>query len=207
MKAEIRKIVVVVEETRREMGRDVNPATRKAVAAAVIRNPFAGAYAEDLEPLMAIGEELGGLLGERAVAALGVKPGQIESYGKGAIVGEKGEWEHAAAILHPRLGKPLRAAVEKGAVNVGLFVSVDRAEDDPFRLERDGLFQRLSPAARSSLAVDQNELPANDLGRLFGTATDAQCTSIGLIRRHIDDCLVEPGARAGRRPVPWNVGP
>jgi hypothetical protein len=118
MKAEIRKIVVAVEETRSEMGKTVTPATRKAVAAAVIKNPFAGRYAEDLEELMAIGEELGALLGERAVAALGVAPGKIESYGKAAIVGEKGEWEHAAAILHPRLGKPLRAAVEKGAALV-----------------------------------------------------------------------------------------
>jgi hypothetical protein len=118
MKAEIRKIVVAVEETRSEMGKRVNPPTRKAVAAAVIKNPFAGRYAEDLEELMAVGEELGGLLGERAVAALGGAPGRIESYGKAAIVGEKGEWEHAAAILHPRLGKPLRAAVEKGAALV-----------------------------------------------------------------------------------------
>ena len=118
MRADIRKIVVMVEETRREMGKEVSPATRKAVAAAVIKNPFAGLYAENLEDLMAIGEELGGLLGEKAVAALGVTPHDIESYGKAAIVGEKGEWEHAAAILHPRLGKPLRAAVEKGAALV-----------------------------------------------------------------------------------------
>ena len=118
MKAEIRKIVVVIEETRSEMDKLVDPPTRKAVAAAVIKNPFAGRYAEDLEPLMAIGEELGALLGERAVTALGVAPGRIESYGKAAIVGEKGECEHAAAILHPRLGKPLRAAVEKGAALV-----------------------------------------------------------------------------------------
>ena len=118
MKAEIRKIVLTVEETRHEMGKEIDPPTRKAVAAAVIKNPYAGLYVEDLEQLMAIGEELGGLLGERAVAALGVAPGDIESYGKAAIVGEKGEWEHAAAILHPRLGKPLRAAVEKGAALV-----------------------------------------------------------------------------------------
>jgi hypothetical protein len=118
MKADIRKIVITVEETRREMGKVVSPPTRKAVAAAVIKNPFAGLYAENLEELMAIGEELGGLLGEKAVAALGVTPHEIESYGKAAIVGEKGEWEHAAAILHPRLGKPLRAAVEKGAALV-----------------------------------------------------------------------------------------
>src|SRR5215831_727943 len=68
MKADIRKIVVTIEETRREMGKEVSPPTRKAVAAAVIKNPFAGLYAEDLEDLMAIGEELGGLLGEKAVA-------------------------------------------------------------------------------------------------------------------------------------------
>jgi hypothetical protein len=118
MKAEIRKIVIIIDETHSEMGRPVDPPTRKVVAAAVIKNPFAGKYAEDLEPLMAIGEELGALLGERAVSALGVSPGRVESYGKAAIVGEKGEWEHAAAILHPRLGKPLRLAVEKGAALV-----------------------------------------------------------------------------------------
>lgn len=67
---------------------------------------------------MAIGEELGGMLGGRAVQALGVPAGQIESYGKAAIVGEQGELEHAAAILHPRLGAPLRKAVEKGAALV-----------------------------------------------------------------------------------------
>lgn len=114
----IRKIVVVVEETYREMGQPITPATRKAAAAAVIENPFAGRYVEDLEPLMTVGEALGELLGERAVAALGVQPSQIESYGKAAIVGEAGELEHAAAILHPRLGAPLRRAVEKGAALV-----------------------------------------------------------------------------------------
>ena len=62
--------------------------------------------------------ELGGYLGEKAVAALGIQPSEAESYGKAALVGENGELEHAAAILHPRLGAPLRAAVEKGAALV-----------------------------------------------------------------------------------------
>ena len=114
----IRKLITVVEETRREMGETVDPPTRKAAAIAVIENPFAARYVKDLEPLMAIGEELGGLLGTRAVAALGIAPGRAESYGKAAVVGEGGELEHAAAILHPRLGTPLRAAVEKGAALV-----------------------------------------------------------------------------------------
>ena len=118
MKAKIRKTVVAFEETHLEIGKQINPPVRRAAAIAVIENPYAGKYVEDLEELMAIGEELGGFLGEQAVAALGVKPSEIESYGKAAMVGENGELEHAAAILHPRLGKPLRVAVEKGAALV-----------------------------------------------------------------------------------------
>jgi hypothetical protein len=118
MKAKIRKLIVQVDETRVEMGRKVEPPARKAVAIAVIENPFAGRYAEDLTELCDIGEELGGLLGERCVQALGIQPGRAEGYGKAAIVGEGGELEHAAAILHPKLGAPLRKAVDKGAALV-----------------------------------------------------------------------------------------
>ncbi len=118
MKAKIRKLIVQVEETHREMGCEVYPPTRKALAMAVIENPYAGSYVEDLSLLMDIGEELGGLLGERCVRALGIEPAQAESYGKAAIVGEAGELEHAGAILHPKLGAPLRKAVEKGAALV-----------------------------------------------------------------------------------------
>jgi len=115
MSATIRKIVTVVEETRQEGGHDVSPPTRRAAAIAVIANPFAGRYVEDLTPLMAIGEELGGLLAERAVAALGIEGSRVESYGKAAAVGEDGELEHAAAILHPKMGAPFRKVLTKGA--------------------------------------------------------------------------------------------
>lgn len=118
MSARIRKLVVQVDETRIEMDRAVEPPVRRAVAIAVIENPCAGRYVENLEELIAIGEELGGLLGEKCVRALGIEPGQAHSYGKAAIVGEAGELEHAAAILHPKLGAPLRKAVEKGAALV-----------------------------------------------------------------------------------------
>lgn len=118
MTANIRKIVVQVDEVRREQGQDVSPPTRRAVAMAVIENPYAGGYSSGLDELIAIGEELGGLLGARAVAALGIAPAEAESYGKAAIVGERGELEHAAAILHPKLGAPLRLAVESGAALV-----------------------------------------------------------------------------------------
>ena len=118
MPANIRKIVVQVDETRQEMGQSITPPTRRAVAMAVIANPYAGRYSENLDELIAIGEELGALLGQKAVKALGIEPGQAQSYGKAAIVGEAGELEHAAAILHPKLGAPLRTAVEKGAALV-----------------------------------------------------------------------------------------
>ena len=118
MSANIRKLVVQVDETRKEMGKAIEPPTRRAVAIAVIENPYAGRYSESLDELIAIGEELGALLGQKAVAALGIEPGRVQSYGKAAIVGESGELEHAAAILHPKLGAPLRVAVEKGAALV-----------------------------------------------------------------------------------------
>ena len=115
MKAKIRKIVTIVEETRTEMDKSVTPPTRRSAAAAVIENPFAGKYVEDLTELMDIGEELGRLLTERAVAALGIHAPSAESYGKAAAVGENGELEHAAAILHPKLGTPVRQVLGKGA--------------------------------------------------------------------------------------------
>jgi hypothetical protein len=114
----IRKLLTIVEETHQEAEQDIRPPTRKAAAVAVIANPFAGRAVDDLAELIEIGAMLGGLLGERAVRALGIEPHQAQSYGKAAIVGENGELEHAAAILHPKLGAPLRAAVEKGAALV-----------------------------------------------------------------------------------------
>ncbi len=118
MPAKIRKIIVQTDEIRLEMGREIHPPVRKALAMAVIENPYAGRYVENLDELVAIGEELGALLGARCVQALGISPGDAQSYGKAAIVGEAGELEHAAAILHPKLGAPLRQAVEKGAALV-----------------------------------------------------------------------------------------
>lgn len=118
MLAKIRKIIVQTDEIHTEMGREVHPPVRKALAMAVIENPFAGRYVENLDELVSIGEELGALLGARCVQALGIAPGDAHSYGKAAIVGEAGELEHAAAILHPKLGAPLRLAVEKGAALV-----------------------------------------------------------------------------------------
>lgn len=164
MNAKIRKVIVQVDETRIEMGRPVEPPTRRALAMAVIENPFAGRYSENLDELIAIGDELGGLLGQKCVQALGILPSQAQSYGKGAIVGEAGELEHAAAILHPKLGAPLRKAVEKGAALVpsakkmgGLGTALDVPlghKDAAFvRSHFDAMEARVSDAPRASEIV------------------------------------------------------
>lgn len=182
MNMKIRKIAVNVEETHREIGREISPATRKAVAVAVIENPFAGIYQEDLSALMEIGAELGGLLGEKCVAALGISPSEAESYGKSAMVGENGELEHAAAILHPKLGAPLRNAVEKGAALVpsskkmgspGQVLDVPLGHKDAayVRSHFDGIEVRLNDAPRANelmvaVAVTDSGRPLPRVGGL-----------------------------------------
>ena len=164
MPAKIRKLVVQVDEIHREMDRAVEPPTRKALAMAVIDNPCAGRYVDSLDELIGIGEELGGLLGQRCVQALGIQPGQAQSYGKAAIVGENGELEHAAAILHPKLGAPLRAAVEKGAAlvpsakkqgGVGTAVDVPLGHKDAafVRSHFDAMEARIADAPRANEIV------------------------------------------------------
>jgi hypothetical protein len=182
MTVKIRKIVTIVEETLEEGGREVAPPTRRAAALAVIANPFAGRYQEDLEELMQTGEELGKLLGEKAVAALGVQPSVIESYGKAAIVGEGGELEHAAAILHPRMGKPLRQAVQKGAAlvpsskkmgGIGAAIDVPLGHKDAayVRSHFDGMEVRVPDAPRRgeivvAIAVTDSGRPLPRVGGL-----------------------------------------
>jgi len=164
MSAKIRKLIVQVDETRIEMGRAIEPPTRKALAMAVIENPYAGVYSESLDALIAIGEELGALLGQKCVEALGIAPSGAQSYGKAAIVGEAGELEHAAAILHPKLGAPLRKAVEKGAALVpsakkmgGLGTAIDVPlghKDAAFvRSHFDAMEARVSDAPRANEIV------------------------------------------------------
>jgi Amino acid synthesis len=110
----VRKLVTQVEETRREAGRAVDPPVRKALAAVVIENPLAGGYTEDLAPLFVLGAEVGALLADAALAALGGDGATLAGYGKGAIVGVEGELEHAAALIHPTFGAPVRAAIGGG---------------------------------------------------------------------------------------------
>ena len=178
----IRKIVTTIDETHREMGKTIAPTTRRAAATAVIDNPFAGTYQEDLSTLMEIGAELGALLGQKCVEALGITPAQAESYGKAAMVGENGELEHAAAILHPKLGAPLRKAVEKGAALVpsskkmgsmrqGLDVPLGHKNAAYVRSHFDGMEVRINDAPRAneimvSIAVTDSGRPLPRVGGL-----------------------------------------
>jgi hypothetical protein len=108
---DIRKTVVIKETIEADgVGEACDPITR-VVAVAVIQNPFAGRFVKDLSPLF----DIGGQLGERLMAdAVKLLAGPPVSYGKAAIVGVAGDMEHGAAMIHPKLGKPMRAAVGGG---------------------------------------------------------------------------------------------
>lgn len=180
--AKIRKIVTIVEETHSEANQAIQPAARRAAAIAVVKNPFANRYVEDLDALMVIGEELGRRLGEACVTALGITPADAQSYGKAALVGENGELEHAAAILHPRLGKPLRAAVQKGAALVPsnkklggmghpLDVPLGHKDAAYVRSHFDGMEVRVNDAPRAdeilvAVAVAESGRPLSRVGGL-----------------------------------------
>ncbi|MGB9468819.1 MAG: amino acid synthesis family protein [Candidatus Acidiferrum sp.] len=182
MKSKIRKIVVFLEETHSEMGQPVQPPTRRAAAVAVIENPFAGKYVQDLTELTEIGEELGTLLTERAIAALGIPGPSAESYGKAAAVGENGELEHAAAILHPKLGAPVRKLLGKGAALIpsskkrggpGVTLDIPLGHKDAafVRSHFDGMEIRVNDAPRANeilvaIAVTDSGRPLPRVGGL-----------------------------------------
>jgi len=176
MKAKIRKLVTFLEETRREMEREVSPPVRRAAAVAVIANPCAGRFVEDLSELIDIGEELGALLSARAVAALGIPGERVESYGKAAAVGENGELEHAAALLHPKLDAPVRKALGKGAAlipsskkrggpGVALDIPLGHKDAAFVRSHFDGMEVRVGDAPRADEIVVA--VAVTDSGRPF----------------------------------------
>ena len=108
---ELVRIRAVVDVIYQDGFRRLARPRRKVAVGAVIKNPYAGQYIDDLSELYQTGAELGAVLGERALDQLA---GEAQSYGKAAIVGMNGELEHAAALLHPALGAPLREAVGGG---------------------------------------------------------------------------------------------
>jgi hypothetical protein len=121
---EIRKIITTREMILSELGAAAPRPIVRAVGMAVIVNPFAGRFVDDLRPLF----EAGAMLGERLM------PGLVKlldrpavSYGKGALVGVDGEMEHGGACVHPMLGKPMRAAIGGGKAVISSNVKVAAA--------------------------------------------------------------------------------
>lgn len=182
MSVEIRRIITIVEETREEGGRQVDPPTRRAAAVAVIRNPFAGRYVDDLSVLSEIGAKLGDILPRRAVAALGIPGNKVESFGKAAAVGANGELEHAAAILHPKLGAPFRdvlgtgaalipSSKKRGGLGVPLDIPLGHKDAAKVRSHFDGMEVRLPDAPRDdeivvAIAVTDSGRPHPRVGGL-----------------------------------------
>ncbi len=182
MSAEIRRIITIVEETHEEGGRQVDPPTRRAASVAIIRNPFAGRYADDLSALSDIGAELGDILPKRAVAALGIPGDHVESFGKAAAVGADGELEHAAAILHPKLGAPFRdvlgtgaalipSSKKRGGLGIPLDIPLGHKDAAKVRSHFDGMEVRVPDAPRDdeivvAIAVTDSGRPHPRVGGL-----------------------------------------
>lgn len=103
----VRKIATVVEEIFHEGGPAAATPLRRVAALAVIRNPFAGAYVENIQPFMDDLRPLGLEMSKRMIAVLGGDPKVVEGYGKGAIVGTAGELEHGA-LWHAPGGYAMR---------------------------------------------------------------------------------------------------
>ena len=104
---ELRKIAIFVDDVLSEGGRELASPTRRVAACGVIRNPFAGKPPiDDFSELVDVSVDAGEVLSQRALEALGeIEP---RAYGKGAIVGAAGALEHGAAMIHIRVGLPMR---------------------------------------------------------------------------------------------------
>ncbi len=129
---DVRMRVLVVEDIFHEGGPVATKPYRRDGILAVAKNPFAGRYIEDIVGFSDDLKPLGLDMAKALFAALGIEGDKAESYGKAAAVGENGELEHAAAILHPKLGQPVRKALGKGAALIpsskkrgGLGVALD----------------------------------------------------------------------------------
>ena len=109
----VRKIVSHVENIYHEGGQPRKEAIKKGAILIVLENPYAGDFVDEITPMMDALKPVGLDAAGQLIEMLG-GPDKIQSYGKGAIVGIDGEIEHAAALLHPRFGAPVRKAVVSG---------------------------------------------------------------------------------------------
>jgi hypothetical protein len=112
VKLHTRRTFVIVEERFEEAGRPADQRLRRVAAVAVVENPYAGRYVEDLRPMIDASVELGESMAKLALTGFGQH--EVQSYGKGGIVGVAGEQEHANALLTTAFANPIRAAIGGG---------------------------------------------------------------------------------------------
>jgi hypothetical protein len=119
VKLRTRRSFVIVEERFEEAGRPADRRLRRVAAVAVVENPYAGRYVEDLRPMIDASVELGESMAKLALASFGQH--EVQSYGKGGIVGLAGEQEHANALLTTAFANPIRAAIGGGDAWISSF--------------------------------------------------------------------------------------
>lgn len=124
MSLNIRRLQIVKDVLYAEAGAKAPKPITRAAALAVIANPFAGRHVQDLSPMFDFGSQIAEQVMPQLAACL---PGPAVSYGKGAIVGVHGDMEHGGAICHPKMGKPVRAAVGGGEALIPANVKVAAA--------------------------------------------------------------------------------
>jgi hypothetical protein len=122
MKIQIRRTHVIIEERQEEAGRQANMPLRRVAAVAVVKNPCASRYVEDLSPMIDDSASLGRMLGQLALNAFGDHT--VQSYGKGAIVGVNGEQEHANALITAAFANPIRDMLGGGDAWISSFTKV-----------------------------------------------------------------------------------
>ena len=151
----IRRSFVIVEERRAEAGRVADRPLRRLAAVAVVENPYAGKYVEDLKPMIEGSVRLGQQMGEMALSAFGQH--EVQSYGKGGIVGVAGEQEHANALLTTAFANPVRDAIgggeawissftKKGGPGTAIDIPMNHKEDIYVRSHYDGMSLTLPDA-------------------------------------------------------------
>lgn len=162
MNVDVRKIAVSVEETLHDGGPLLASPVRKGWAAAVVRNPYAGRYVEDIMPMMEALKPLGLDLSKRLSEALG-GAAKVDAYGKGVIVGSAGEIEHSALwhvpggyAMREILGRALAivpSACKMGAIGASLDLPIHHKDACYVRSHFDAMTVVIGDAPRADELV------------------------------------------------------